>query len=140
MQGRVHSAIKAEAAGAPTRTGQHLSKGYEGYMTGSQRAYSPQHMGQVVGTAPIHMREGTTSYMKSLGSSAPAPSSLAHAATMPAPAMAGGGVPSIPGPARLPAEAATRVTPVRRAAGVVPVGAAEAPTAVSSARAVRRAA
>lgn len=73
MQQRVHGAIQAEAAGAATRTGQPLSKAYEGYMTSSQRAYSPEHMGQVLGSSPVHLPVGETHYMKSVGTSGTLP-------------------------------------------------------------------
>lgn len=99
MQQRVGNAIRSEAAGAATRTGQPLSKAYEGYMTSSQRAYSPEHMGAVLGTAPVHMPVGQTAYMRSVGTSATLPAG-------PLPAVPAATVPSNPG--------ATAVSPRRR--------------------------
>lgn len=113
MQQRVHGAIQAEAAGAATRTGQPLSKGYEGYMTSSQRAYSPEHMGQVLGSAPVHLPVGETHYMKQLGTSGTLPNG-----TMP---VRGAVDPT----------AATMVSQVSPSSGVRPRGGAEAGTAVS---------
>lgn len=116
MQKRVQGAVQAEAAGAATRTGQPLSKGYEGYMTSSQRAYSPEHMGQVLGTAPVHLPTGQTHYMKQLGTSGTLPMGTA----------------SVPG--SVDPSAATVLSQVTPSSGVRPRGGAEAGTAVSPIR------
>lgn len=64
---RVENAVKAEAAGANTRAGGvPLSKNYEGYMTPSRRAYSPQHAEEVMGLKPgqYTQKAGPTALMK----------------------------------------------------------------------------
>lgn len=63
---RVEDAVRAEAAGASTRTGVPLSKHYEGYMTGSQRGYSPEHAEAVMGLKPgqYDPKSGPTRLMK----------------------------------------------------------------------------
>lgn len=63
---RVEGAVKAEAAGANTRTGVPLSKHYEGYMTNSQRGYSPEHAEAVMGLQPgqYSPKAGPTKLMK----------------------------------------------------------------------------
>lgn len=55
---RVEQALAVERANpAAVRTGQQLSPAYEGYMTDSRRAYSPQHKAHVAPTqqAPLHV-------------------------------------------------------------------------------------
>lgn len=73
---RVAEAIRAEAKNpAAARTGQYLSKGYEGYMTDVQRAYSPAHKAQVLGVSPASVAAPaapqTSHYMQVLGSADP---------------------------------------------------------------------
>lgn len=64
---RVLGAVRDEAAGAATRTGAPLSNAYEGYMTSSQHAYSPEHLGQVLGTAPVHLKTGPSQLATQVG-------------------------------------------------------------------------
>lgn len=85
MQGRVAGAIRAEAANpAAMRGTNQLSRAYEGYMNpAATTAYTPQHMGHVMGINPasINLRTGPTQTMKDLGQRA-APE--AFGATVPA--------------------------------------------------------
>lgn len=82
-QGRVLGAIRDEAAGAATRTGAPLSNAYEGYMTSSQNAYSPEHLGQVLGTAPVHLKNTGPSQLATQVGTAPGARSAANTVVTP---------------------------------------------------------
>lgn len=57
MRSRVGDALKDEAINGNSRKGgRMMSQKYEGYMTNSRRAYTPEHVGHVMGISPEQAR------------------------------------------------------------------------------------